>query len=97
MIRLCSKSYCIENFAAENLPTQVKFSMKSVNKGKFKNPMSHCEHVLNTKENFHACNQEIRVKDQPIVTYKQYKNALSYFYPKCRVLEDGPTTLPLDI
>ena len=33
MIGLCSKSYCTEPFATENSPTQVKFSMKGVNKG----------------------------------------------------------------
>ena len=47
MIGLCSKSYCTENFATENSPDQVKFSMKGVNKGQLKNPMSHYEHVLN--------------------------------------------------
>ena len=39
IISLCSKSYCTELFAAENSPGQVKFSMKGVNKGQFKNPM----------------------------------------------------------
>ena len=54
-------------------------------------------HVLNTKENFRACNSGIRAKDQSMVTYRQYKNALTYFYPKCKVLEDGRSTVPLDI
>ena len=39
--------------------------------------MPHYEHVLNTKENFRACNQGIRAKDQSMATYKQYKNALT--------------------
>ena len=40
IIRLCSKSYCTELlFPTENSPGQVKFSMKGVNKGQFKNPM----------------------------------------------------------
>ena len=60
MIGLCSKSYCTELFATENSPAQVKFSMKGVNKGQFKNPMPHYEHVLNTKQNFRACNQGIQ-------------------------------------
>ena len=50
MIGLCSKSYCTEPFATENSPAQVKFSMKGVNKGQFKNPMPHYEHVLTTKK-----------------------------------------------
>ena len=97
IISLCSKSYCTELYATENSPCQVKFSMKGVNKGQFKNPMSHYEHVLNTKENFRACNQGIRAKDQSMVTYEQNKNALTYFYPKPKVLKGGCSTVPLDI
>ena len=59
--------------------------------------MPNYERVLNTKENFRACNQGICAKDQTMATYKQYKNALTYFYPKRKVLEDGRSTVPLDI
>ena len=59
MIGLCSKSYCTEHFATDTAPGQVKFGMKRVNKGQLKNPMMHYEHVLNTKENFRACNSGI--------------------------------------
>ena len=97
IISLCSKSYCTELFATENSPSQVKFSMKGVNKGQFKNPMSHYEHVLTCKQNFRACNSGIRAKDQSMVTYKQNKNALTYFYPKRKVMKDGRSTVPLDI
>ena len=97
IISLCSKSYCTELFATENSTGQVKFSMKGVNRGHFKNPMSHYEHVLNTKENFRACNSGIRSKDQSMVAYKQNKNALTYFYRKRKVLKDGRSTVPLDI
>ena len=97
MIGLCSKSYCTELFATENSPGQVKFSMKGVNKGQFKNPMLNYKHVLNTKENFGACNSGIRAKDQSMATYKQYKNPLTYFYPKRKVLDDGRSTVPLNI
>ena len=82
MIGLCSKSYCTELFATENLPTQVKFSMKGVNKGQFKNPIPHYEHVLTTQQNFRGCNQGIHAKDESMVMYKHDKNALTYFYPK---------------
>ena len=87
----------MENFATDSTPCQVNFSIKGVNKGQFKNPMQHYEHVLNTKGNFRACNQGIRAKDQSMVTYKQYKNALTYFYPERKALADGRTTVPLDI
>ena len=71
--------------------------MKGVNKGQFKNPMPHYEHVLTTKQSSKACNQGIRAKDESMVTYKQDKNALTYFYSKRKVLADGRTTVPLDI
>ena len=97
IISLCSKSYCTKKFASDSSPGQVKFSMKGVNKKQFKNPIPHYEHVLNTKENFRACNSGIRAKDQSMATYKQYKNALTYFYPKRIVLEDGCSTIPLEL
>ena len=50
IIGLCSKSYCTESFATDSTPGQVKFSMKGVNKGQFKNPLSHYEHVLTSME-----------------------------------------------
>ena len=87
----------MEKFASDSSPGQVKFSMKGVNKKQFKNPMPLYEHVLNTKENFRACNQGIRAKDQSMATYKQYTNALTYFYPKWKVLEDGCSTIPLEL
>ena len=86
----------MENFASDSSPGQVKFSMKGVNKKQFKNPMQHFEHVLTTKEHFRACNSRIRAKDQSMATYKQYKNALTYYYPKRKVLEDGCSNIPLE-
>ena len=89
MIGLCSKSYCMENFATDSIPGQVKLNMKGVNKGQFKNPVSHYEHVLKSIKNFRACNSGIRTKDQSMVIYKQYKSTLTYFYLKRKVLDDG--------
>ena len=95
MIGLCSKSYGTEGFATDSTPGQVKFSMKGVNEGQFKNPMSHYKHVLTSVENFRARNSGIRAKDQSMATYQQRKNALTYFYPKHKVLEDGRLTVHL--
>ena len=78
-------------------PGQVKFSMKAVNKAQFLNPMEKYKCVLSTKENFRACNEGICAKDQSMATYKQWKNALTYFYPKHEVLDDGRSTRPLKI
>ena len=94
IISLCSKSYCKEKFVSDSTPGQVKFSMKGVNKKQFKNPMPHYEHVLSTKEIFRACNSSIQAKDQSMATYKQFNNALIYFHPKLKVLEDRCSTIP---
>ena len=59
--------------------------------------MEHYEQVLVSKENFHACNESIRAKDQTMAMCRQWKNALTYFYPKRKVLEDVRSTIPLDI
>ena len=82
IIGLCSKSYCTECFASESNPREVKFSMKRVNKGQFKNPMERYERVFVSKENFRACNEGICTKDQTMAMCRQWKNALTYFYPK---------------
>ena len=86
MIGLCSKLYCTERFHTEEGCGEVKFGIKSVNKGQFENPMTRYEQVLTSVESFRACNSGIRSKDQMMAMYKQYKNALTYFYPKCKVL-----------
>ena len=97
MIRLCGKSYCTKPFDTEEDHGEVKFSMKGVSKGQFKNPMTHYEQVLTSVETFRACNSRIHSKDQMMATCKQYKNAQTYFYPKRKVLADGHSTVPLDI
>ena len=97
IISLCSKSYCVEKFASDSTPGQVRFYMKGLNKKQFKNPMPLYEHVMNTKENFRACNSSIRANDQSMATYKQFKNALTYFYSKRKVLEDRCSTIPLEL
>ena len=97
IVGFCSKSYCTETSHQSLNPGEVKFSMKGVNKGQFKNPMEQYEQVLVSKENFCACNEGIRTKDQTMAMCRQWKNALTYFYPKRKVLEDGRSTIPLDM
>ena len=88
MIGLCSKSYCAERFDKGEDHGEVRLSMKGVNKEQIKNLIILYEHVLTSCENFRACNSGIRSKDQTMATYKQYKNALTYFYPERKVMED---------
>ena len=97
MIGLCSKSYCTESFATDSTPGQVKFSMKGINKGQFKNPMSHYEQVLTSMENFRACKlwNSFQGSDDDYVQAVQERTDL--FYPKRKVLKDGRSTVPLDI
>ena len=93
MVSLCSKSYCIEN----GVDGTVKFSMKGVNKKQFDNPMSHYTDTLTSKTSFKATNTGIRRKGLDMTTYNQRKNALTFFYPQRKVLEDGRSIVPLDI
>ena len=65
MIKLCSKSYCAECFNTEEDHGEVKFSMKGVNKGQFKNPMTCYEQVLTTMENFREFGSIPRIKRWP--------------------------------
>ena len=59
--------------------------------------MTHYQQVLKSMEKFRACNSGIRSKDQMMATYKQNKDALTYFYPNRKVLDDGRSTVPLNI
>ena len=53
--------------------------------------------VLLTKQNSAGVNCVFCVVSNSMYTYTQVKDAFSYFYLKRKVLEDGVTTLPLDI
>ena len=53
--------------------------------------------VLLTKQDSAGVNRGFRVVNNTMYTYTQVRDAVSYFYPKRKVLEDGVSTLPLDI
>ena len=53
--------------------------------------------VLLSKQNSCGINRGFRVVNNTMYTYTQVRDAFSYFYPKRKVLEDGVSTLPLDI
>ena len=53
--------------------------------------------VLTTACSAKATNIGFGVFNNTVMTYKQIRNGLSYFYCKRRVLPDGITTVPLDI
>ena len=83
----------MENFATDTIPGQVKFSMKGVNKGQFKNPMSHYEHVLTSMETL----EPVTLEFIPRTRRWLHTNSMAYFYPKRKVLDDGCSPVPLDI
>ena len=93
IISLCSKTETYSCFG----DGKDKFSCKGVkkksnviNKDKYLN-------VILSKRSGSCVNRGFRVLDNKMCTYVQVKNAFSYFYPKRKVLEDGVSTIPLDI
>ena len=74
-----------------------KFSSKGVNKKTNEINKEKYLNVLLTKESSAGLNKGFRVVDNTMFTYQQVRDGFSYFYPKRKVLEDGITTLPLDI
>jgi hypothetical protein len=51
--------------------------------------------VLQNKESISGENKGFLKRDNCIYTYSQIRNALTYFYAKRLVLDDGVTTIPL--
>ena len=51
--------------------------------------------VLTNRRSGSGFNRGFRVRDSSMMTYIQERAALTYFYPKRKVLEDGLTTAPL--
>ena len=74
-----------------------KFSCKGVSKKTNEINKEKYLNVLLTKESSAGLNKGFRVVDNTMFTYQQVRDGFSYFYPKRKVLEDGITTLPLDI
>jgi G:T-mismatch repair DNA endonuclease (very short patch repair protein) len=91
IIGLCSKTYIVKN------EKTIKFSSKGVNKHSIKEPMKVFENVLQKRESGKGSNVGFRVRENRMSTYSQEKNAFSYLYCKRKLLEDGISTLPLDI
>ena len=55
------------------------------------------QRVLNEKVSQAGMNRGFRLKDIEMVTYTQWRDAFTYFYPKRKVLSDGRSTTYLDI
>ena len=90
IIGLSSKTYyCFGSYD--------KFSCKGVNKTCNDINKEKYLNVLLTKQSSSGLNKGFRVVNNSMYTYEQVRDGFSYFYPKRKVLEDGVTTIPLDI
>ena len=90
IISLCSKTYYCFGRSDKFSCKGVSKKCNDINKEKYLN-------VLLSKESASGVNRGFRVINNVMYTYRQVKNGFSFFYPKRKVLEDGVTTVPLDI
>ncbi|KXJ14359.1 hypothetical protein AC249_AIPGENE21562 [Exaiptasia diaphana] len=90
IIGLCSKTYYC-------FGTSDKFSCKGINKRCNDIDKDKFLQVLRTRQSATGLNKGFRVVNHSMYTYNQTRAGFSYFYPKRKVLDDGVTTIPLDI
>ena len=90
MIALCSKTYF--GWGEEN-----KCSTKGIDKRHNQLNKEHFLQVLMSKQSCSGINVGFQVKNNTVYTYRQQRDALSYLYPKWQVLDDGVSTVPLEI
>ena len=89
-IGLCSKTYYC--FGATNKSTTKGLSKRHnvIDKDAFLA-------VLTNRRSGSGVNRGFRVHNSSMMTYVQERAALTYFYPKRKVLADGLSTAPLDL
>ena len=94
MIALCSKTYCCYDEETDT----VKLSSKELNRNNIEEPLNKYRKVLFNEERVYSINRGFRVVDnKKVCTYELKKLGLSYFYPNCKVCEDGIHTTPLNL
>ncbi len=71
-------------------------ALKGTNKCLSEPPMKY-KRVLETTQPYEGQNRGFRFYGNEMRTYEQYKNSITFFYCKTNVLDDGITTLPLDV
>ena len=89
-IGLCSKTYYC--FGATD-----KCTTKGLNKRQNDIDKDAFLSVLTNQRSGSGVNRGFRVRDSSVMTYVQERAALTYFYPKRKVLADGLSTAPLDL
>ena len=93
MVSLCSKMYCCSDFDED----KIKFSCKGIQKANNNICYKKFEDVLFNNVNDVAINQGFRYIGGVMKSYEQTKKGLSYVYCKRIVLDDGISTIPLNI
>jgi len=91
MYALCSKLYFVEG------ETKSKYSCKGIQKNQNDISKDRFHNVLFNDVKDMCTNKGFRVINNEMVTYIQHKKGLSYYYDKRVVLDDGVSTVPLDI
>ena len=90
-VGLNSKTYCC--WGADSHKASCKGISKRLN-----DPQKEVYlNVLQTRQSRSGENRGFRVVDNKVLTYAQHRTGFSYFYSKRKVLEDGVSTIPLDI
>ena len=89
-IGLCSKTYYCFGATDKSTTKGLNKRQNDIDKDKFLA-------VLTNRRSGSGFNRGFRVHDSSVMTYIQERAALTYFYPKRKVLEDGLSTAPLDL
>ena len=89
-IGLCSKTYYCFGSTDKCTTKGLNKRQNTIDKDAFLS-------VLTNRRSDSGVNRGFRVRDSSVMTYIQERAALTYFYPKRKVLEDGLTTAPLDL
>ena len=89
-IGLCSKTYYCFGSTDKCTTKGLNKRQNTIDKDAFLS-------VLTNRRSGSGVNRGFRVRDSSMMTYVQERAALTYFYPKRKVLEDGLTTAPLDL
>ena len=86
MVGLCSKTYFGWGDKNKCSTKRISKSHNQLDKETFLN-------VLVKKQSAGGINMGFQVRNNAVYTYQQQRNALSYLYPKRKVMEDGVTAM----
>ena len=89
-IGLCSKTYYCFGASDKCTTKGLNKRQNDIDKDAFLN-------VLTSRRSGSGFNRGFRVHNSSMMTYVQERAALTYFYPKRKVLVDGLSTAPLDL